>query len=73
LENDIALVHLSSPMTFNASTAAISYSTLTSIPYAQEGNTGTATGWGDTEMRGIGSSANQLNSVAVQVIANNDT
>jgi secreted trypsin-like serine protease len=72
LENDIALVHLSSPMTFNASTAAISYSTLTSIPYAQEGNTGTATGWGDTEMRGIGSSANQLNSVAVQVIANND-
>ncbi|SHE66870.1 serine protease [Pedobacter caeni] len=72
LENDIALVHLSSPMTFNASTAAISYSTSTSIPYAQAGYAAIASGWGDTVQSGIGSSTNQLNSVGVKVIPNND-
>ncbi len=73
LDNDIALVQLASPLTFNANVQAIAYATSSNLPATalQPGNSAQLTGWGATTA-GSYAITTQLNRVTMALITNQD-
>lgn len=73
LDNDIALVQLASPLTFNSNVQAIIYASANTLPATalQPGNATELTGWGATTA-GSYAITTQLNRVTMPVISNQD-
>lgn len=56
LTHDIALLHLSSPLTFSSSVAPINYAANSNSPLLTLGQIGVVSGWGSTSIYGFGAS-----------------
>jgi secreted trypsin-like serine protease len=71
LGNDIALLHLTQPLCFNASVQPIAYANEnTPIELTQEGSLATISGWGRTILNNQGDCATILQSAQIPIIDN---